>query len=244
MEFRDTNLPSPMPDHIVSRPLGWEDVYIITTRDGSDTIFSRAFEATYHSIFGAVGESKHVFIQNGLETQLPPDQISILEFGFGTGLNAFLAYLFALRHEKPVLYIGIEAFPLEMKVAEKLDYPAYLSFPEERDIFLRMHDEQSFTHESFRFSKQVSFDEVDKSSLFNCIFFDAFAPGAQPELWEQTVFEALYQMTADKGCLVTYCAQGEVRRRLMAAGYHVERLAGPPGKREMLRGVKSIGHSA
>ncbi len=227
-----------MPDHTVSRLLGWEDVYIITTRDGSDTLFSRAFDATYHSIYGAVGESKHVFIQNGLDSHLPLDKISILEFGFGTGLNAFLAFLFALRHEKQVEYTGIEAFPIDFKVAERLDYPAYLSFPEERDIFLRMHTEPSFVLESFEFSKKSTFDEVDKSSLFNCIFFDAFAPGAQPELWEQPVFDALYKMTAGNGCLVTYCAQGEVRRRLIAAGYNVERLAGPPGKREMLRGVK------
>ncbi len=227
-----------MPDHTISLPLGWEDVYIVTTRDGSDTLFSQAFGATYHSVFGAVGESKHVFIQNGLDTRLQLDHISILEFGFGTGLNSFLAYLFALRHEKPMHYIGIESFPIAGKVAEKLDYPSYLAFPEEREIFLRMHAEKDFISGPFHFSKKPSFKDVKKASSFDCIFFDAFAPGAQPELWEQSVFESLFQMTAEDGCLVTYCAQGEVRRRLIAAGYQVERLAGPPGKREMLRGVK------
>lgn len=227
-----------MPDHTVSPPLGWDDVYIVSTRDGSDTLFSRTFGATYHSIFGAVGESKHVFLQNGLDTRLSLDSISILEFGFGTGLNALLAYLFSLRHEKPLHYMGIEAFPIDPKVAEQLDYPGYLGFPEERDIFQRMHTDQQLTSGPFQFSKVAAFEKVPSSSLFDCIFFDAFAPGAQPELWEQTIFDKLFQMTTTEGCLVTYCAQGEVRRRLIAAGYQVERLAGPPGKREMLRGVK------
>lgn len=227
-----------MPDHTVSSPLGWENVYIVSTRDGSDTLFSQAFGATYHSIFGAVGESKHVFIQNGLDSRLQLDHISILEFGFGTGLNAFLAYLFALKHDKTIHYTGIEAFPIDKKIAEKLDYPAYLAFPEEREIFLRMHAEKDFISGPFHFSKKTNFKDVKKASSFDCIFFDAFAPGAQPELWEQSVFEALFKMTTEGGCLVTYCAQGEVRRRLITAGYHVERLAGPPGKREMLRGVR------
>jgi len=228
-----------MTTHNISPLLGWEDVYIITTRDGSNTLFSRSLNATYHSVYGAVAESKHVFIQNGLRTQSERPDINILEFGFGTGLNAFLAYLFALNLEKSVTYTGIEAFPIDVGVARKLDYPYYLAYPEEGDIFLRMHEEDSFSSGPFTFNKIGSPIDILTGSVYDCIFFDAFAPGAQPDLWDQSVFEVLFTLTSKGGCLVTYCAQGDVRRRLISAGYEVERISGPPGKREMLRAVKS-----
>jgi len=218
--------------------LGWDDVYIVTTRDGSDTLYSRSHNATYHSLFGAVGESKHVFIQHGLKTLTDRPSNSILEFGFGTGLNAFLAYLFAITSEKQIKYTGIEAYPIDAEIAQKLNYPQYLAFPEEQDIFLRMHLEVSFISDSFHFTKLPGYTHVPADEEFDCIFFDAFAPGAQPELWEQSVFDQLYKLTSEGGCLVTYCAQGEARRRMEKAGYKVERIPGPPGKREMLRAVR------
>jgi len=227
-----------MTYHNISLPLGWDDVYIVSTRDGSDTLFSRVHNATYHSIYGAVAESKHVFIQYGLKTQAHRDRISILEFGFGTGLNAFLAYLFSLVQEKEVTYLGIEPFPIGDEVANQLDYPHYLAFPEEKDIFQRMHRESAMTAGPFLFSKLSSYKDIPDSAVFDCIFFDAFAPGAQPELWAQEVFDKLFKLTSPGGCLVTYCAQGEARRRMTQAGFEVERLAGPPGKREMLRAVR------
>ncbi len=224
-------------DHI-SPTLGWDDVYIVTTRDGSETLFSRSLNATYHSVYGAVAESKHVFIQHGLKSQSERPSIAILEFGFGTGLNAFLAYLFALDIEKQVHYTGIEAFPIDPVVAKQLDYPHYLAFPEESDIFQRMHAENELTSGPFHFHKLTAYTDILASETYDCIFFDAFAPGAQPELWEQAMFDHLFKLTSEGGCLVTYCAQGEARRRMEAAGYKVERLAGPPGKREMLRAVR------
>jgi tRNA U34 5-methylaminomethyl-2-thiouridine-forming methyltransferase MnmC len=227
-----------MTTHNISPLLGWEDVYIITTRDGSNTLFSRNHNATYHSVYGAVAESKHVFIQHGLRTQVDRPAINILEFGFGTGLNAFLAYLFSLNFEKDVRYTGIEAFPIDISIARKLDYPYYLAFPEEGDIFLRMHEEDSFTSGPFQFRKVTSAVEISTGVLYDCIFFDAFAPGTQPDLWDQSIFETLFSLTSQGGCLVTYCAQGEVRRRLVQAGFQVDRVAGPPGKREMLRAVR------
>jgi tRNA U34 5-methylaminomethyl-2-thiouridine-forming methyltransferase MnmC len=227
-----------MTTHNISPLLGWEDVYIITTRDGSNTLFSRSHNATYHSVYGAVAESKHVFIQQGLKTQLDRPRINILEFGFGTGLNAFLAYLFSLNQEKEIQYTGIEAYPIDASVARKLDYPYYLAFPEEGDIFLRMHEEESFTSDAFQFNKISSVMDIPASSSFDCIFFDAFAPGAQPDLWDQLIFDTLFSVLSQGGCLVTYCAQGEVRRRLVQAGFQVERISGPPGKREMLRAVR------
>jgi tRNA U34 5-methylaminomethyl-2-thiouridine-forming methyltransferase MnmC len=218
--------------------LGWGDVYIVTTRDGSDTLFSRAHNATYHSVFGAVAESKHVFIQHGLATITGKAPVAVLEFGFGTGLNAFLAYLHAINHEIEIQYTGIEAYPIDIRVARQLDYPLYLAFPEERDIYHRMHSEDDFTSGTFHFRKFTSASGILPTDRFDCIFFDAFAPGAQPELWEQAVFDQLFALTSDNGILVTYCAKGEARRRMEKAGYKVERIAGPPGKREMLRAVR------
>ncbi len=223
----------------ISPTLGWDDVYIVSTRDGSDTLFSRTHGTLYHSAFGAVSESKHVFFQQGLNTQLDKPMISILEFGFGSGLNAFLAYLFSLNKDKEVHYTGIETSPISLDVASSLNYPEYLAFIEEREIFLRMHRETSFVAESFHFQRIDQMVHLAAHQKFDCVFFDAFAPGAQPELWEQSMFDVLFQLLHPKGCIVTYCAQGEARRRMQTAGFQVERLIGPPGKREMLRGMKT-----
>ncbi|MEQ1831296.1 MAG: MnmC family methyltransferase [Pirellula sp.] len=152
--------------------------------------------------------------------------------------NAFLAYLFAITSEKEIRYTGIEAYPIDSAIAQKLNYPQYLAFPEEQDIFLRMHMEQTLSSDSFHFKKLSAYDQIPAHEKFDCIFFDAFAPGAQPELWEQTVFDHLFTLTSEGGYLVTYCAQGEARRRMEKAGYKVERIPGPPGKREMLRAVR------
>jgi tRNA U34 5-methylaminomethyl-2-thiouridine-forming methyltransferase MnmC len=222
----------------ITPSLGWDDVFMISTQDGSDTLYSRKFNATYHSTFGAVGESKHVFLQQGLQTQLQRSEISILEMGFGTGLNALLSYLFGLRNDKKISYTGIESFPIEFAVAQKLNYPEYLSVPEEREIFLRMHKEDAFENESYHFSKINALEGLPLDSRFNCIFFDAFSPADQPVQWEQPVFDLLFQITSIGGCLVTYCAQGEVRRRMIKSGYTIERIPGPPGKREMLRATR------
>ena len=218
--------------------LGLDDVFIVPTRDGSDTLFSKTYQATYHSIFGAVSESRHVFIQNGLDTYLDRRDITVLEFGFGTGLNAFMAYIFSLRHGIRLSYTGIEAFPIDLAVARRLNYPNYLAFPEERDVFERMHTEITFSAEQFTFRRIASMSEIPDEDRFDCIFFDAFAPGAQPDLWDQVTFDRLFAFTNHGGCLVTYCAQGEVRRKMVEAGFEVQRIPGPPGKREMLRAVK------
>jgi tRNA U34 5-methylaminomethyl-2-thiouridine-forming methyltransferase MnmC len=214
-------------------------VFIVCTQDGSDTLFSQAYQTTYHSVFGAVGESRHVFLNHGLYTQQFRDKISILEFGFGTGLNAFLAFLFSLKANKTVEYTGIESHPIDLAIADKLDYPAYLAFPEEKEVFLRLHSENQFSYGGFHFSKISFLNDLPADKRFDCIFFDAFAPVNQPEMWEQDIFDTLYTLTSPGGCLVTYCAQGEVRRRMAAAGFEMERLPGPPGKREMLRAVRT-----
>jgi|WetSurMetagenome_2_1015567.scaffolds.fasta_scaffold79692_1 tRNA U34 5-methylaminomethyl-2-thiouridine-forming methyltransferase MnmC len=218
--------------------LGLNEVYVVSTRDGSETLFSNKFASTYHSMYGAVSESRHVFIQHGLQTQLGKTELNVLELGFGTGLNAFLAYLFSIKHKVKLSYVGIEAFPIELEVAVKLDYPGYLAAKDEAEIFMRMHEMDSFEMDGFSFNRSPSWDWFTKGLEYDCIFFDAFHPVAQPELWSQDIFDAMFKVTAAKGCLVTYCAQGEVRRKMQKAGFTVDRIAGATGKREMLRAIK------
>lgn len=209
------------------------------TRDGSNTIFSYRFGAAYHSLFGAVSESRHVFIQFGLAALAPTRPVRILEFGFGTGLNALLALEYAQRHEWEIRYTGIESVAIPESLLARLDYPGYMAHPELTEIFRRMHAEASFEVPGFSFNRLEHISAATADAPFHCIFLDAFAPAAQPECWSQPTFDELYAMTEVDGMLVTYCAQGEVRRRMQHAGFVVERIPGPIGKREMLRARKS-----
>ena len=221
-----------------SRFLGKDDVFPVRTLDGSDTLYSRAFSASYHSINGAVSESRHVFIQHGLSKLLHLPSISILEVGFGTGLNAFLTFLFSQKQAKLISYTGIEPFPIDPKVAEQLNYPSYLAADEFSELFLKMHREDSFETPNFNFQKLHSLDELPSSGGYDCIFFDAFSPDEHEELWEQNIFDRIQELTSSGGYLVTYCAQGEVRRKLERANYVVNRLPGAPGKRQMIQAIK------
>ena len=229
-----------MIKEFISPPLGRDDVYVVTTHDGSDTLYSKAYQVTYHSIYGAVTESKHTYIQNCLLTQGHRERIKILEFGFGTGLNAFLAFLYARKFQKQVDYTGLDRFPIDLSVIKKLDYPGYLACPDSKDVFHRMHELTSFKEENFHFQRMDHVDIFGMTGSFDCIFFDAFDPSAQPELWDQLMFDHLHQLTSPGGCLVTYSAKGEVRRHLSRAGYNVHRIPGAPGKREMLQAFKAI----
>ena len=219
-------------------PLGKEDLYLCTTLDGSDTLYNKTLRSSYHSMNGAVSESRHVFIQNGLATQLHLPEINILEIGFGTGLNAFLSYLFCNRFQKKIMYTGVEAFSIDIKIASQLNYPEYLVAVENKEVFLKMHEVTSFATGDFEFDKSSALDQIDPNAIFNCIFFDAFAPNDHPSFWEQIVFDEMYKITSFGGCLVTYCAQGEVRRKMERSGFHVNRLPGAAGKREMIQAVK------
>lgn len=215
--------------------LGRDDVYIIRTLDGSNTLFSRRSNATYHSVKGAVSESRHVFIQNGLKVVEAPF-VRVLEIGFGTGLNAFLSFLYS-RTGKFVSYTAIETHPLDQEIIRTLDYPEYLSAHKWDFIFNRMHEEQVFQFANFVFRKQA--DIPGDLEAFDCIFFDAFSPDIDPGLWETDLLKSLFDLTAPGGYFVTYCAKGDVRRKLTETGYIVERLPGAPGKLHMLRGRKA-----
>jgi tRNA U34 5-methylaminomethyl-2-thiouridine-forming methyltransferase MnmC len=218
--------------------LGKDDVWVFPTRDGSATLFSKEFNTTYHSINGAVGESRHVFIQHGLMTQMDRRSISVLEFGFGTGLNAFLAYLLSQKFNLPVQYTGIDNTRIDPAIIDALGYPDYLAATKQAHVFKRMHDNAPWHESSFSFEKHYSITAIKDKSSFDCIFFDAFDPAIQQELWSEEVFKTLFHLTSPGGCLVTYCAQGEVRRKLERSGFLTERLPGAPGKREMIRSIR------
>jgi tRNA U34 5-methylaminomethyl-2-thiouridine-forming methyltransferase MnmC len=216
---------------------------LLDTQDGSHTLLSKKFGVSYHSKYGAIKESQHVFIDAGLKARMLRDKepISILECGFGTGLNALLAYLCAEQHQRIITYEGVEAFPITLEVASSLNYPQILQVPQAP--FIKMHEvawnQQQKLSSYFSFQKTLGkFEEQTYEHQFDVLFFDAFAPTAQPELWDLNLLSKAYKALRPGGVLVTYCAKGVVKRTLKAVGFRVETLPGPPGKREMTRGVK------
>jgi tRNA U34 5-methylaminomethyl-2-thiouridine-forming methyltransferase MnmC len=216
---------------------------IMTTGDGSKTIHIPDLNEQYHSKHGALQEARHVFIKTGLDfyrTAAEPtaSMVRILEYGFGTGLNALLT---ALQDNDLVIeYTGTEAFPITKEEIEAMDYGSLL---DAKELYNKLHDAQwetaTLITEKFQLTKkQLNFEEIYYEAAFELIYFDAFGPRTQPELWTLEIFESAYKALSSNGVLVTYCAAGQVRRNLQQAGFVVERLPGPPGKREMLRARK------
>ncbi|MDE1192437.1 MAG: tRNA (5-methylaminomethyl-2-thiouridine)(34)-methyltransferase MnmD [Arachidicoccus sp.] len=218
---------------------------LIVTEDGSHTIEIAALHTNYHSIHGAFQESMHVFISAGLEYFLVNNyksNVHVFEMGFGTGLNALLALKYAMERNIAVYYQSIELFPLEKNEYEKLNYCEMFqnNFKEE---FGLLHDcswekDISITEKFVLYKSQISLVDVILEHKFDIIFFDAFDPAIQPELWTYDVFKKLYECLNEKGVLVTYSSKGDVRRALIAAGFRIEKISGPKGKREMLRAIK------
>lgn len=201
------------------------------TTDGSFTFFSEKFNQTYHSVHGAKTESDRVFLELGLEFVIPKfEVINILEVGFGTGLNAFLTQNF--KSEKQVNYTGLEAYPLSEK--------EYKSLPNEIQLLHELSWETTHKINSkFSFlKKEIFLENYNSQEIFQLIYFDAFSPEAQPELWTQEIFEKMYNLLEKNGVLTTYCSKGLVQRNLKAAGFEVEKHKGPPHKREILRAIK------
>ncbi len=220
------------------------DNRIFETQDGSHSILSEEYGVSYHSRYGAVQESRHVFIEAGLHYKaLTKKDLSILEFGFGTGLNAFLTLLEAEKHQLHIQYVALEAFPISPGEARELNYPTRLAAEHVADAFLQMHQSAWGTSLSlspnFTFKKELQrFEQIEYTDEFDLIYFDAFAPNAQPELWEKPILEKAYNALTTNGVFVTYCAKGSVKRTLKELGFALEAIPGPPGKREMTRCLK------
>ncbi|AIZ43498.1 tRNA (5-methylaminomethyl-2-thiouridine)(34)-methyltransferase MnmD [Cellulophaga baltica] len=215
---------------------------IITTSDGSTTIQIVDWNEQYHSIHGAIQEAYHVFITKGLS--LYKDRaIAILEIGFGTGLNALITYIEAQNFNLKIDYTGVEAYPVSPEEIKQLNYIAQLEAQKFQEEFDKMHTsewEKSIAISStFSLLKQQKdFMQITDKAAYDLIYFDAFGARVQPELWTEEIFKIMYAALNNNGVLVTYAAKGSVRRAMLAVGFEVERLDGPPGKREMLRATK------
>ncbi len=218
---------------------------IITTEDGSHSLYVPHLEEQYHSTHGAIQESRHVYINAGL-VSCPLRNINILEIGFGTGLNAFLSLLQAEETGVTVNYTSLELYPLDIETAKQLNYSQHLTNNANAPLFTALHT--SPWNETIEITPHFSLhkietdfsnpDNLTTSTLFDVIYFDAFAPEKQPEMWSQAIFDKLYTLSNPNAIITTYCAKGVVRRMLQSARFTVERLPGPPGKREILRGRK------
>jgi tRNA U34 5-methylaminomethyl-2-thiouridine-forming methyltransferase MnmC len=211
---------------------------IAQTADGSTTIFIPEMDENYHSHHGAIQEAEHVFIQMGLE-HLRKKTVRIFELGFGTGLNALLTYKRSKELGTTIEYVGLEAFPVEPELVSELNYTNQIG-AEYDGVFAEMHEQpwnQVNTMDHFQLTKvdQKIQDFDIEGKEFDLIFFDAFGPRAQDEMWHLPVLEKMSEMLTNGGVLVTYCAQGQFKRYLKSLGFEIERLPGPPGKREMTR---------
>lgn len=211
------------------------------TADGSHTLFLPEIDEHYHSVNGAVQESRHVYIEAGLH-QLRRDVIHVFEIGFGTGLNALLTLLDADLNNVQVNYYSIELYPLEEEFVSRLNY-GELVCPEKKELFRDLHQAPWNTPVSITERFLLTKIRGDSNTCrlpdpIDLVYFDAFAPDKQAEMWTQEIFDRLYAAMSEGGVLTTYCAKGMVRRMMKEAGYSVERIPGPPGKREMLRAIK------
>ena len=217
---------------------------IIVTNDGSTTIRIPDWDENYHSTHGAIQEAKHVFIKNGLNLFQNHKSISILEIGFGTGLNAFITFL-ETWNKKIVNYVGVEAYPVSIEEIEQLNYVSELGVFEYQNIFGIMHSseweiEQNIAKDFTLTKRKQFFQDIGDKEKFDLIYFDAFGFQLQPELWSETIFKKMYKALLPNGVLVTYACRTPIKKAMLSAGFSVEKLPGAPGKREMLRGTKSI----
>ncbi|WP_299779977.1 tRNA (5-methylaminomethyl-2-thiouridine)(34)-methyltransferase MnmD [uncultured Formosa sp.] len=219
----------------------------ITTADGSSTIYLPDLDETYHSRHGAIQEALHVFIKEGLKYTLEekPDlnPISILEIGFGTGLNAFLTCLESKKLNCKINYTGVEAYPVTADDLLHINYSKSINQGANESLFNTLHtvawESKQDISEGFSLLKQQkSFNDITDNALYDIIYFDAFGPRVQPDLWGEAVFKIMFKALKPSGILVTYSAQGNARRAMQAVGFTVARIPGPPGKREMLRAIK------
>ncbi|MBP8823462.1 MAG: tRNA (5-methylaminomethyl-2-thiouridine)(34)-methyltransferase MnmD [Flavobacteriales bacterium] len=231
-----------MAHHLHLDGTGWHlppDLVPIHTADGSCTLDSAEIQEHYHSLYGALTESRHVYITHGLQaTGLR--QLQLLEVGLGTGLNALLTWIACRETGLEVDYLALEPYPLPEQLWMRLDHPAVAGHAELAEGFKAMMTatpgEQLDLGDGFRFRwERQPVQDLACTEAFDLVYFDAFAPAVQPAMWTGAVFRKVHQAMRDGALLVTYCAKGDARRAMKATGFQAERLPGPPGKRHMLR---------
>lgn len=214
----------------------------VVTEDGSHSVFVPSLNEHYHSTHGAIRESRHVFIEQGLQAalEMSSETLKILEVGLGTGLNMFMSFLAGRKWQARIHYTAIENDPLPERFVSKLNYPGLLDAEDHRPLFLQMHrahwNKPVQLTDDFEFIKyKEDFLNFSTRERFHVVYFDAFAPEVQPEMWELHVFKKLFGLMEEGGIMVTYCAKGVVKRSLKEVGFEVESLPGPKGKWEMTR---------
>lgn len=213
--------------------------HIITTKDGSHSLMVPELNEQYHSIHGAQQEAEHVFLKMGLD-YFKKDHLSVFEVGFGTGLNTLLSCLWGRKNKVSIAYTSVEKYPVSTEEVNQLNYGELVN---QSKLFNQLHE--SDWEIKVNIAKDFSLSklklDLTKDELpvgFDVVFFDAFAPNKQPKLWTIEIFEKMYTVLNKGGVLVTYCCQGEAKRTMIKAGFKVEKVPGPPGKREMLRAIK------
>lgn len=216
---------------------------IIVTNDGSVTIHLDEWNESYHSKHGAIQEAYHVFIKNGLDNFKDESKVSILEIGFGTGLNSFITFLEHKKRNLNIEYVGVEAYPISTEEVDQLNYVDDLKASEYKSVFSLMHEskweDEIKMDSTFTLTKrkQLFQDIIDKEK-YNLIYFDAFGFRVQPELWDESIFKKMYDALLSNGILVTYACRSSIKKAMLSVGFQVEKLPGAPGKREMLRAIK------
>lgn len=222
------------------------------TEDGSTTLELIGENEHFHSTHGAVQESEHIFIQNGLYKKANElKAISVFEMGFGTGLNALLSLLFAIKNDICLNYTTVEAFPVELDLVDQLNFPARLQLnAEHKNLFKKLHasdwNKQIEIDPNFIFEKrQIKLEDIEfPQGAFDLVYFDAFNPDLQPELWTEEIFRKIYGAMKPQGILMTYSAKGKVKRALKAAGFSLIALPGPIGKREITQAIKKVDNNS
>ena len=222
---------------------------VVITSDDSPSVYSSQFDALYHSKHGAIQESEHVFINSGLDhfvnssdyNERGIQTVKILEIGFGTGLNAVLTDDYALKKGISIEYTGLEGYPLSPDTLKEFDNNLGLKESHFQLIHKIPWGTNSAISDFMMLKKvQVLFEQFQTDETFDIIYFDAFAPNTQPDLWEIDMMKKMYEASHIGSILVTYCAKGQVRRNMQSVGFDVERIPGPPGKRQMLRAIRKI----
>ena len=214
---------------------------IITTKDGSTSLFIPEWNETYHSKNGAIQEAYHVFIKNGLSI-FKGKSVSILEIGFGTGLNAFITSLEAEKNNLPIDYTAVEAFPITIEEIDAMNFASKID-SNKTNIFIAIHqlnwEVKNQVCDNFYLTKRKQFfQDINDKDCFDIIYFDAFSFDVQPELWSEAIFKKMHTALKSNGILVTYACRTIIRQTMISAGFSIEKLPGAPGKREMLRAYK------